>query len=255
MRNCQGGTFMQRWLHVVGGARRREGKEAPGQTSVFCGATGTSDTPYTVEKGGRLVVRSVYHEVSGDSAQALALNDAGMLAIDSTRFSYKTAPNRPLIGVDGFRGDFALTAGLLMPVESKHPASLRLRGDGADCNVLCLCSLFWAPDGPVKAESVWSNETKPPANAALLLCNLNGQVKGAKDSAFEKGGFDRLDDQHAKDDEALIRRALAPLRAARIWQPGETKAGVTDLNLYRVVVGAGEGGRCVVLRAGTGAGR
>ena len=56
--------------------------------------------------------------------------DAGVLAIDSTRFSYKTGPDHPLIGLDGFRGDFALTTGLLLPVNSKHPASVRLRGDG-----------------------------------------------------------------------------------------------------------------------------
>jgi hypothetical protein len=77
LRNCQGGTFMERWLHVVGGQSRQAGQATPGQVAVFCGATGTSDTPYTVEKGGRFVVRTVYHEVSGDTPQALELNDAG----------------------------------------------------------------------------------------------------------------------------------------------------------------------------------
>jgi hypothetical protein len=249
LHNCQGGTFMQRWLHVVGGARRRGGQAAPGQVSVFCGATGTSDTPYTVEKGGRLLVRTVYHEVSGDAPQALELNDSGTLVIDSTRFSYKTSPDRPLIGLDGFRGNFALTTGLLMPVNSKHPASLRLRGQGDDCHALYLGNLFWAPDGMVKADAVWKNEAKPPADAALLLCNLNGQVQGAKDSAFEKGGFGRLEDRKSSDDAALIRKTLAPLREARVWLPARTREGVTDLGLYRVLVGAGKGGRCVVLQA------
>lgn len=245
--NCQGGTSMQRWLHVIGGPRRQAGQAAPGQVSVFCGATGTSDTPYTVEKAGRLLVRTVYHEVSGDSPQALELNDTGTLVIDSTRFSYKTAPDRPLIGLDGFRGTFVLTTGLLMPVNSKHPASLRIRGRGDDANVLCLGDLFWAPDGMVKADAVWKNEATPPARTAMLLCNMNGQVTGAKDSAFEKDGFGRLEDQKSKDDEALIRQALAPLREARIWLPEDTKEGVTDLRLYRVVVNAGKGGAGVVL--------
>jgi hypothetical protein len=103
----------------------------------------------------------------------------------------------------------------------------------------------------VKADAVWRNEAKPPANAALLLYNMNGQVKGAKDSAVEKDGFGRLEDQKSKNDEALIRKALAPLQEARIWRPEGTKVGVTDLRLYRVVVGAGKGGAGVVLRAGT----
>jgi hypothetical protein len=134
LRNCQGGTFMERWLHVVGGPHRqagsRLGPEASGQVSVFCGATGTSDAPYTVEKGGRLVVRTVYHEVSGESPQALELNGAGTLVIDSTRFSYQTASDRPLIGLDSFRGQFTLATGLLLPVNSKYPASIRIRGRG-----------------------------------------------------------------------------------------------------------------------------
>jgi hypothetical protein len=255
LHNFQGGTFMQHWLHVRGGPQRRQGQAATGQVSVFCGATGTSDTPYTVEKGGRLLVRTVYHEISGDSPQALELNDSGTLVIDSTRFSYKTAPDRPLIGVDGFRGTFALTAGLLLPVNSKHPASLRIRGRGEGCNVLCLGNLFWAPAGMVKTDTVWKNEAKPPAHAALLLCNMNGQVKGAKDSAFEKDGFGRLKDQKSKDDDALIRKALVPLREARIWLPESTKLGVTDLRLFRVVVEAGKGGAGVVLRAGASAAR
>ena len=104
----------------------------------------------------------------------------------------------------------------------------------------------------VKADAVWRNEAKPPADAALLLCNMNGQVKGAKDSAFERAGFGRLEDQKSHDDAALIREALAPLRQARIWLPADTRPGVTDLRLHRVFVGAGKGGRCVVLRAGAG---
>jgi hypothetical protein len=252
LRNCQGGTFMERWLHVVGGQTRRERRAAPGQVSVFCGATGTSDRPYTVEKGGRLVVRTVYHEMSGDTPQALQLNDTGSLVIDSTRFSYKTAPDRPLVGLDGFRGDFAVTTGLLMPVDSPHPASIRIRGRGGGCNALFLGNLFWAPVESVRPDAIWRNEAQPPANAALLLCNLNGLVKGAKVSALDSGGFGRLADRETKDDAALIRQTLAPLREARIWLPAETRPGLTDLRLHRVLVSAGKGGRGVVLRAGKG---
>jgi hypothetical protein len=251
MRNCQGGTFMELWLHIVGGQARSEGKSTPGQVSVFCGATGTSDRPYTVEKGGRLVVRTVYHEMSGDTPQALQLSDTGTLVIDSTRFSYKTAPDRPLVGLEGFRGNFALTTSLLMPVDSSHPASIRIRGQGDGCNALFLGDLFWAPVEIVRADVIWKNEAMPPANAALLLCNLNGQTKGTTGSTLDVGGFARLDDRKTMDDVALIRRTLAPLREARIWLPEELRPGVTDLRLHRVLVSSGKGGRGVVLQAGT----
>jgi hypothetical protein len=252
LRNCQGGTFMERWLHVVGGPARREGRAAPGQVSVFCGATGTSHRPYTVEKGGRLVVRTVYHEMSGDTPQALQLAGTGTLVIDSTRFSYKTAPDRPLVALDGFRGNFAMTTNLLMPVDSPHPAKILIRGRGDGCNALFLGDLFWAPVETVRTAAIWKNEAQPPANAALLLCNLNGQVKGAKNSVLDSGGFGRLADRQTKDDAALIRQTLAPLREARIWLPEETRPGLTDLCLRRVFVSAGKGGRGVVLLAGKG---
>ena len=142
-------------------------------------------------------------------------------------------------------------AGVLMPVDSPHPASIRIRGRGDGCHALFLGNLFWAPMETVQADTIWKNEAQPPANAALLLCNLNGQVKGVKDSALDRGGFGRLEDRKAKDDAALIRQTLAPLREARIWLPEETRPGLTDLRLHRVIVAAGKGGRGVVLRAGT----
>jgi hypothetical protein len=250
LRNCQGGTFIERWLHVKGGLARRQGRAAPGQVAVFCGATGTSDRPYTVEHGGRLLVRTVYHEMSGNTPQAIELCDTGTLVIDSTRFSYKTAPDRPLIGLDGFRGNFALTTGLLMPVDSPHPASIRIRGPGDGCNALLLGNLFWAPAEAVSLDAIFRNEAVPAANAALLLCNLNGQVKGAKKSALGAGGFGRLEDRKSKDDAGLFRRTLAPLREARIWLPEETRPSLTDLRLRRVLVSSGKGGRGVVLQAG-----
>ena len=107
----------------------------------------------------------------------------------------------------------------------------------------------------MKADAIWKNEAQPPASAALLLCNLNGQVKGARESALDAGGFGRLEDRKTTDDAALIRQTLAPLREARIWQPEETRPGLTDLRLHRVLVASGKGGRGVVLRAGKGENR
>jgi hypothetical protein len=69
---------------------------------------------------------------------------------------------------------------------------LHQRGDG--CHALFLGNLYWAPEESVKADAIWKNQTQSPANAALLLCNLNSQVKGAKESALDAGGFGRLED-------------------------------------------------------------
>jgi hypothetical protein len=244
LRCAQGGTFCDKWISVLGGRLRQDGKPAPGQVSVLCGATGTAEAQYAVSKGGRLDVRSVYHEVSGESPQGILLDDSGSLSVDATRFSYKTSPERPLVQLKDFRGDFALLTGMLLPVGTAFPARIDIAGDGARSSVLVMGNMFWAPSKDVTADMVWSNGSKPPARAAMLNCNLNGGGESGL-----KNGFGRLENRGQADPE-FLRRMLAPLREARIWLPGNAPAGATSVQLHRVISTAGKGAACVELRAG-----
>jgi ferredoxin-like protein FixX len=244
LRCLQGGSDCGKWVEVTGGPARQAGKDAPGQVSVLAGATGTAQAQYSVGKGGRLVVRSVYHEMSSQAPQGIGLSDCGVLAIDATRFSYKTSPTRPLVLLDGFRGEFALLTALLMPVNSTHTARIQITGDGARCNALCMADQFWINEPGVDADKVWLADAKPaPAGAAMLLCNMNSNTKGA----LPKGGFGVLEPRGAADDE-FLRRMLAPIRQCRVWLPAEAAAGKTDLALHRVIVGTGPGGTGLELR-------
>ena len=228
---------------MLGGPLLRAGKPAPGQVSVFCGATGTAEAQYHVAQGGRLVVRSVYHEVSGESPQGILLDDAGSLTVDTTRFSYKTSPERPLVEVRDFRGEFVLSSGMLLPVGTNFPAQINIAGDGSHARVLCLGNMFWAPCEDVTADVVWRNTSKPPAQAAMLNCNLNGGGESGL-----KGGFGRLENR-GQAEEAFLLHMLAPLRQARIRPPEAVSQGTTDVRLHRVIGAAGKDGVCVELRA------
>jgi hypothetical protein len=241
-RSLQGGTFCKRWVSVLGGPALVAEKPATGQVSVFCGATGTAEAQYHVARGGRLVVRSVYHEVSGDSPQGILLDDAGWLSVDATRFSYKTSPEKPLVGIRGFQGQFALMTGMLLPVGTTFPARIDIAGDGSRCNVLCLGNMFWAPCPGVDAGMVWHDGSQPRARAAMLECNLNGGGESGL-----KGGFGRLDNR-GEAKEPWILEMLGPLRQARIWTPDRAPPGVTDVRLHRVIASAGKGGICLELR-------
>jgi len=242
LRSAQGGTFCRRWISVLGGPLRQAGKPAPGQVSVFCGATGTAEAQYHVAQGGQLVVRSVYHEVSGDSPQGILLDDAGALTVDTTRFSYKTSPDQPLVQARDFKGDFLLSSGMLLPVGTKYPAKIDIAGDGSQSRMLCLGNMFWAPCPGVNAEMVWHDTSKPAAKAGMLLCNLNGGSESGL-----KGGFGRLDNR-GQADEAFLLAMLGPLRTARLWEPGAAAAGVTNVRLHRVISTAGKDTTCVELR-------
>jgi len=241
---CLQGGNCQTWVDVVGGARRQRGEATRGQVDVYTGATSTSEAQYAVRRGGHLVVRSVYHEVSGKSPQGVLLDDSGSLSIDATRFSYNTAADRPLIKIDGFRGLFALLTELLLPVDSQHTARIEITGSGKNSHVLCMDNLFWENGGGVTADAVWRNAADPPGRAALLLCNQNLAHGGAT----RRSGFDTLENRGTADD-AFIRRMLEPLRHARIRLPEATPDGITGVQFHRVICSAGKGGVAVELRA------
>ena len=244
MECLQGAAFCRKWVQVVGGPKRRAGIPAPGQVTVVAGATGSADAQYAVEQGGRLVVRSIYHEMSGDAPQGILLNDRGSLSVDATRFSYRTSPVHPLIAADGFAGEFALLTNLLLPVNSTNTARIEMKGDGAKANLLCMGNLFWANEAGVTADKVGLAQANPPAKAGFLLCNMNGG-----EASGLKSGFGQLEARGA-DDEAFILKMLEPVRTRRIWQPGEAPAGVTDVRLHRVIGTSGKDTVGVECRAG-----
>ena len=243
LRNCQGGTRLACWVKVVGDGERR----GRGQTSILCGATSTGEQMYTVEKGGRLVVRSVYHEVSADTPQAVLLNDSGTLAIDATRFSYKTAADRPLFALDGFRGSFTVATGLLLPVGSQHTARLQISGDGSATEALCLGNIFWVNELGVNADKVFHNDASPAARAAMLACNMNSGTAGAAKMEGGADGFAFLDNR-GQADEAFVLRMLQPLRETRVWTPSESAAALTRVEMHRLMISCGAGGVAVHLQ-------
>jgi hypothetical protein len=240
LENLQGGS-LETWLKVTGGKGTARGAKTESRTLVFCGATGTSEKQYVVEKGGRLVVRSVYHEVSGKSPQAILLNDSGSMTIDATRYSYATTAEHPLVLLDGFKGTFGVFSSMLLPVGTEFPARIETKGNGAGCKALSLGNMFWSNKGTFETSSGWKDAAEPKGQAAMRLCNINGNGVG-------KNGFARLEDAGTCDD-AFVREMLEPLRTAST-RPFETpKAGTTDLYMRRVLMVVGTDKVGVELRA------
>ena len=260
LRALQGSGNGGVWVEVIGGA---EAVSAENQVSIFTGATGSAAGQYNVSRGGRLVVRGVYHERSSDSLNGLHLTDSGTLCIDATRFSYATSANAATIGADNFRGLFTLATCMLMPVETKETCRFELRGDGGNTSVLALNNQFWVHLSGTTADTVWRNMAKPPARGGLVGCNINTSNKEAAPKGFEflanigdspdpaksKSGAGPLDDRGGVDDATILKH-LAPLRKARVWLPAETPAGVTDVRIHRVMIAGGHPA-AVEIRSGT----
>jgi hypothetical protein len=249
LRALQGSGNGGAWVEVLGGPKAAEAKN---QVSVFTGATGSAAGQYDVRRGGRLVVRGVYHERSSDSVNGLHLTDSGVLCIDATRFSYATSAKAPTVAADNFRGLFTLATCILMPVETKETCRFELRGDGSKASVLALNDQFWVQVPGTTADTIWQNKARPPARGGLIGCNINTSNKEAAPRGFEflrnvgdhpdparsKFGSGPLDDRGGVDDATILRH-LAPLRMARVWLPTATPAGVTDVRMHRVMVSGG----------------
>ncbi len=249
LRSLQGSGNGGHWVEVLGGS---EEKHATNQVSIFTGATGSAAGQYHVSRGGRLVVRGVYHERSSDSLNGLHLTDRGTLSIDATRFSYATSPTSPTIAADNFHGLFTLATCMLLPVETKQSCRFELRGDGRDASVLALNNQFWI-EQKTSADDVWRNLAQPPVQGGLIGCNVNTGNQQAAPKGFEflanigdhpdpaksASGAGPLEDRGTVDDATLLRH-LAPLRAARVWLPdGSVPRQATDLRLHRVMASGG----------------
>ncbi|MBI4657756.1 MAG: hypothetical protein HY735_02705 [Verrucomicrobia bacterium] len=249
LRCLQGSGNGVGWVEVSGGPAAAS---AP-PVEIFCGATGSARGQYHVRNGGRLVVRGVYHEKSADALRGVALDDSGELAIDTTRFSYKTSPTAPLVAVGNFRGRFTIASGLLLPVDSTNSCRIEITGDGRDSEVLALNNSFWIEEPGVTAARVWQNRATPPARGGLVGCNVNSGKKGITPNGFaflenigdhpdparSKFGSAPPDHLGSVSDESLLRH-LAALRAASGGLdsiPAPTRA--TDLALHRVMATGG----------------
>ena len=141
---------------------------------------------------------------------------------------------------------------MLLPVETRETCRVELRGDGSAASVLLLNSQFWVHKPGTSADTVWLNKAKPAARGGLIGCNINTSNKKAApkgfafldnvgdhpDPAKSKFGSGPLGDRGGVDDATILRH-LAPLRQARVWLPGATPDGVTDVRIHRLMVAGG----------------
>jgi len=248
-RALQGSGNNGSWVEIAGSGE--DAGEGPA-VAVLTGATGSAAGQYDVKRGGRLVVRGVYHERSSDSLNGLHLTDSGTLSIDATRFSYATSAASPTVAADSFRGTFTLATCILMPVETQETCRFELRGDGSRSSVLALNDLFWVSQPGTTANTVWLNKASPPVRGGMVGSNINTSNKDAAprgfaflnnvgdhpDPARSSLGSAPLPDRGGVDDATIVRH-LALLRSTHPWVPAATPAGQTDLRIHRVIASGG----------------
>ena len=88
-----------------------------------------------------------------------------------------------------------------------------------------------------------SNKEEAPKGFEFLA-----NVGDNPDPAKSTSGAGPLDDRGGVDDATLLKH-LAPLRNARVWRPMKRSAGVTDVQIHRVMATGGRGA-AVEIQAG-----
>jgi hypothetical protein len=220
-------------VKVRGGAKASAGDKSSSQVAFLTGGTSDGCRLLDVSEGGSVVGEAFWYE--GDWDYAAALLDLPAAASGNVSLAaawwHMDSPKRPLVSVNGFRGRCAIVGSSL---DDRNGGYVRLGGDGREASVLLACSDFvsggnrWAP------EKVWVDRTSLPAEAAMLGCNGASVTNKAAD---------------APPDAALVLRCLEPLRAVRIEPPTDRPPGVTDVKMYRVKVGGGDGKHGILITA------
>jgi len=251
LRCLQGAYGCDPWVRVIGGAETASSATGARPVTIFCGATSTPELAYDVVRGGAMVVRSIYHEWRrGDDPgrpQAILLTDAGTIAIDATKFTYRTTPGLPVFETRSFRGSVTVLTSAMVSVEDTAAEQVALTGDGQDTRALIAANMFWPNDGSITSDKIWLNRAVPPAQAAFALCRANGTAE----SGFprETGYQFALENREGASD-AFVLEMLQPLRETHPWLPAATPAGATNLQLHRVQCGSSARGAQLELRAG-----
>jgi hypothetical protein len=243
---CTGMIGNRRNVVARGGPLRSTGKTAPGQVSLFTGATSSAGMLFDVDDGSVLLAEAFSNDGAWPDATHFDLDSSGSLTVTGLRISLEEDPasvmSAPLIHIHGHKGAFTMLTSSLIGQSGRPPLRFEIDGDGTDTKVLALGDMFWV-NGTTAATvgDVWKDTSSPSAEAALVSSIQNGNI-----------GFAPLPNVTAKTNvdasDAIIVEGLKVLRAARIDPPNARPPNVTDVKIFRVFARTGKDKTTVEIR-------
>lgn len=230
-------------VSVRGGSRRSHSLDAAGQVSVLTGASSNAGVLYDVTDGGELLAVAVWYEGDWKPTTRIDLHSSGTLTLASMQFATAATREQPLIRVREHRGRFALVASNMTGAVAVPAHRVELTG-AAETEVLSLGnSSFVSGSQPVDPGSIWVDKMQAPALSGMFHNHQYGQFVNPEGSAPKSFAFtENLCREPAEPRQAdFIRRALRPLREARIEPPHRRAAGSSSVQLHRVQISVGKG--------------
>jgi hypothetical protein len=191
-------------------------EEPEGRVVIFSGASSNNELSYDVTDGGKLLARDIWYE-SGEFPRFMHLTGSGTLTLHGAEVAVASKEGIAPIEIDDFRGNVALITAILVGSEFK-PATVLLKGDGKDMNVLLLGVLYGIGNNYLVNES---------PNAKFALREPFMYTQG--------GGSEPIPDQ-GSDDPNFIRKMLAQTREERPGSLEPLPENVADFRIFRVIV-------------------
>jgi hypothetical protein len=158
---------------VKGGPILSSGGSTDGQIAFLSGSSCVGQNMWETQKNGKLIAQGMWYEGNYDDRKSL-INltgaSSGSLAIGGMMWGYVPDPDRPIVSIDNFHGQYTAIANYF--VRYDIPQWWQITGDGAQARILSACNGWYlGSDSAAKVDQwpYWVDQTSPSAAASRIF--------------------------------------------------------------------------------------
>ena len=200
--------------------------QTDGRFVIFSGASSNNQLSYDVSDGGKLLARDIWYE-SGQYPKFISLTGKGTFTLNGAIAAVASKEGIAPIELNNFSGNFSLLTTILVGTNNA-PATVLLKGEGKDMNVLLLGTEFGMGDDYFVNQS-------PKARFAVLETTM-----------FTQGGGSKPLENQGTTDPEFIRNMIKQIRSERPSSFDPVSDNITDLSLFGVMVSNAR--NCIVIK-------
>ena len=219
---------------VRGGPVLASGGSTGGQIAFLGGGSCFGQNIWETQKNGKLIAQGMWYEGDFDYTKSL-INltgaSSGSLAIGGMMWGYVPNPDRPIVSIDNFSGQFTAIANAFGG--SDKPYWGRITGNGAQGRILSACnnwSLGSDSAALVDKWPYWIDQTSPSAAASRIFSEAPDITNKIMNEL---------------PDSSSLLSSLALMRSLRIKKPNPPAEGNSHLDFIRVNAYCPTGGTAV----------
>jgi len=220
---------------VKGGTVLSSGGSTSGQIAFLSGASGSGQNMWETQKNGKLIAQGMWYEAEIDRTKSfinLTEASSGSLAIGGMNWYYVPNPDRPIVSIDNFQGQFTTIANNFSRGDNR-PQWWRITGNGSQGQILSGCNgwnLGTDSAALVDQWPYWVDQTSPSAAASRIFCEgpeITNKIL------------------NTLPDSSSLLSSLALMRSLRIKKPIAPLAEDSHLDFIRIVAYGSTGGTAV----------